>query len=182
MKKIVLSLMGVFALALTGACAGDDASVDADLSAESGDDESIQEYCEFSAELDSRGEEPSEEDLDRIVELAPEEIKDDVETLAEAIKNDEHDSEEATAADQRLQAWEEDNCGRESEEGDADAGSGGDDQGGDADNQDPSSGEPGEAGGDDGGNSGSGGETDTTDGGGAEVEAEIEGGTATTAH
>ena len=197
MKKIGMAAFAALALALTGACAGDDANVDADLSAEGGDDESIQKYCEFSAELFAAGDE-SDEDLDRLAELAPEDIKDDVETVVESMKTDEQGEAgpEVEEAENRVLAWEEENCGRESEEGDADAGNDADGAGGDGDNandnEGPTSGEPGEAGGDDDGgsnsgpgggeNSGPGGETDTTDDGGAEVEAEIEGGTATTAH
>ena len=180
MRRIVLAGFAAIALALTGACAGDDANVDADLSADGADEgDSAQEYCEFSAELDTRQGVPSEEDFDRIVEVAPEEIKDDVETLVGEIQAGNQESEEAQAAAARLEAWEEDNCDRDAEgsgdEGDAgdgaDAGDGGDGTGGDGtDTTDPDSTDA---------------DGDGSDGGGtgAEVEAEVgEDGETTTTH
>lgn len=170
MKRVLLAGFAALALAFTGACAGDDADVDADLSADTNADEgSVEEYCEFAAELDSREEVPSDEDLDRIVDLAPEEIKDDVETLADAIKEGDMESDEATAAGERLEAWEDDNCPQDDagDSGDADSGGGGDDA--DA-SEDPADGESGEGGGD----SGSGNQGTSQDDGGAEAEVEAE--------
>lgn len=179
MRKIVVAGFAALALAVTGACAGDDADADANIAADTNNEDeggSAEEYCDFSAELDSRGETPSDEDLDRIVEVAPEEIKEDVEVLADAIKEGDQDSEAATSAVERLEEWEDENCPQD--EGDAaneDAGAGGDGEGGDG-SEGPSSGEPGESGGDDDsgdGSQGSGGESGGEDGAEAEVEAEV---------
>lgn len=172
MKRILIAGFAAAALAVTGACAGDDANDGADISANTGGgDESAQEYCALSAELDSRQEAPSAEDLDRIVKIAPEEIKDDAEMLAGAIKAGEQESKEATAAADRLEAWEDENC--EEDAGD-NAGDGGDaDEGG---NSGPSSGKPGEGGGDGQDNEGPGAGADGAEGGtGAEVEGEVGG-------
>ncbi|HUR50274.1 MAG TPA: hypothetical protein VMY88_12205 [Acidimicrobiales bacterium] len=180
MKRIVVAGFAAMALAVTGACAGDDADVDANLGTdteESAESDSAREYCEFSAELDARGEKPSEEDFDRIVEVAPDEIKDDVETLVTAIRAGDEGNEEAMSAGARLEAWEDENCPEDA--GDADAGSGGDEADEENGGEGPSSGEAGEAGGDDSSGETSGDSEDDGDAG-AEVEAEVGGDDSTT--
>lgn len=111
MRRILFGGIATLALAVAGACAGD-ADVDATLddTTETTSDESATEYCEFAAELDAAGETPSQADLDRIVELAPDEIKADVETLAEGVAEENFDDPDVQAAGERLEAWEDDNC------------------------------------------------------------------------
>ena len=181
MRRAVVAGCAALALALSGACAADDTDND-DVAAESG---SVEEYCDMSAELDAAGAPPSEEQLEEIVDVAPDEIKDDVRTLADAIREEDFEAEAAQEADRNLQEWEEEHCDRPADDG---AGQGTDDG---ADNEDPagddpagireednggqpgtdegpaggpSSGEPGEGGGDE-GNSGPGGgqDDDTTE-------------------
>jgi hypothetical protein len=97
-------------------------------------------YCELVAELETAGgeafdaieadEDATEEDFaaagkqfaedqserfDELVAVAPEEIADDVELLIQSIRaqsglDDEVDQEEAAAAEERITAWEEENC------------------------------------------------------------------------
>ena len=180
MRKTVLAAFAAGALALTGACAGDDANVDANIEASAEDEGSVEEYCDMAAELDALDGTPSDEQLDEIVELAPEEIKDDVETLARSVKEQDFDDPETEAAGNRVEEWEADNCPERDDQGGEDgAGTDAPEGGDDADNGTGT----GSDGGGSGGNSGPGGgtqETDDTGGSGAEVETEVEGGTDTT--
>ena len=59
--------------------------------------------------------EDSQEAFDEMIEVAPEEIKEDVEVLVGSIRGqsglgDEVPKEEAVAAEDRLRSWEEENC------------------------------------------------------------------------
>ena len=59
--------------------------------------------------------EDSEEAFDELIEVAPEEIKEDVEILVASIRGqsgygEDVPQEEATAAEDRIRSWEEENC------------------------------------------------------------------------
>jgi hypothetical protein len=137
MKSTIVRVIGslcvlLLALGLT-ACGGDDGGGSA-----SGPDP--ERYCDLVAELETAGgeafddieadEDATEEDFaaagkqfaedqsenfDELIAVAPEEIKEDVELLIQSIRAqsglaDEVDQEEASAAEERITAWEEDNC------------------------------------------------------------------------
>lgn len=73
---------------------------------------SAEEYCQLAAQLDAAGQEPTEEQLDQIVDLAPAAIRDEVETLVAALGTGEF-TDQVAKAEADLTAWEEENCDRE---------------------------------------------------------------------
>lgn len=107
MRRSIVAVLAAGALAVTGACSGE-AEVDADLSADS--EGSATEYCDMAAEFDQRDSVPSDAELEAIVDVAPAEIRADVEVLVEEIQADRQDSEAAAEASENLEAWEADNC------------------------------------------------------------------------
>ena len=138
MRRVVTAGCAALALAMTGACA-DDADND-DVAAESG---SAEEYCTMSAELDAADAPPSEEQLEEIVDVAPAEIKDDVQTLADAIREEDFEAEAAQEADRNLQEWEAEHCDRPADRATGGNGDGsGGDPGTDAENGEPGTEDP----------------------------------------
>lgn len=87
---------------------------------------SAEEYCQLAAQLNAAEQEPTEEQLDQIVDLAPAEIRDEVETLVVALRTGEF-TDQVREAEADLTDWEEENCGRDlagggGEEGDGQSG------------------------------------------------------------
>jgi hypothetical protein len=135
---------GVTALALIAAGCGDDDDSDGDLAA----------YCAMSDDLDAQASFPTDEQLDDLADVAPSEIKDDVETFIDAIKdlddpNDQQQVEalfndpEVVEAVENVERFENENCaetGGQSDdvedEGDGSADDGVDDETDDADDSD----------------------------------------------
>jgi hypothetical protein len=69
-------IVGVFASVGVAACGDDD------------EGEDIAAYCDFSAELDAQDSFPTDEQLDEIADLAPEEISDDIDDVVALIKEE----------------------------------------------------------------------------------------------
>lgn len=67
-------------------------------------------YCTLSAELDNQDTAPTEEQLAEIEAAAPPEIAEDVAALVAAVRTENFDDPELQQAEQRLLAYEEDNC------------------------------------------------------------------------
>lgn len=111
MRKAIFAALAAAGLAVTGACSGE-ADVDADLSSETDNSSegSVEEYCELAADFDQRDSVPSDAELDSAVEVAPDEIRADVEILVEALKDGDPGSEEAVEATQNIEDWEAENC------------------------------------------------------------------------
>jgi hypothetical protein len=86
---------------LLGACGGDDAADDAGDAAA---------YCDLVETLESQDSRPSDEQLEQLAEVAPAEIRDDVELFGNAIANDDMEAEGVGEAESNILAWEEDNC------------------------------------------------------------------------
>jgi uncharacterized Zn finger protein (UPF0148 family) len=103
--RSILAALGVVSLVAFGAACGDDDGGGDDLAA----------YCAKVAEFEAMDEQPSDEELDEIIDLAPEEVRDDVSTLVEALKADEEPEGEeldtVLEAEERITAFEEENCG-----------------------------------------------------------------------
>ena len=101
----------VAALAFTAVGCGDD---DDDETAAS-----VKEYCEFSASLDEGDDLPTDDQLDELGDLAPEEIADAVEVVVDTVKEkgadafEDEDDEEFFGAIDEIEAYEERECGRE---------------------------------------------------------------------
>lgn len=81
-----------------------------------GDGDDVAAYCDFSAELDEQEGLPSDDQLDRIVELAPGEIRDEIEFVAERVKEQgeeifAEEDEDVLAAFEEIEAFEAENCG-----------------------------------------------------------------------
>lgn len=98
-----------FVLMLVGAACGSDDGGGGDVAA----------FCSLSAEFEEQSEFPSAEQLDEVVDAAPGEIRDDVETLADAFRSIEDDpevaaevfeDEEVLEAGERVEQFEEENC------------------------------------------------------------------------
>lgn len=116
------SLKTLLALAVLlvplAACGGDDGG--------GGDNAgSIQAYCDFSASLDEQSDFPSESQLDQLRDVAPSEIEDDIDAVVdrfEEVGEDEEalgelfSDEEFSERIERIEAFEERECGREPEE------------------------------------------------------------------
>jgi hypothetical protein len=90
-------------LVLVVAACGDD---------DDGGTASAEAYCALAAELDQAEEQPSDAQLDEILEAAPEEIRDDLQVIIDAIQTGNFDDEAAIEeAESNLLAFEEENCG-----------------------------------------------------------------------
>lgn len=90
-------------LLLTGCGAGDEAaSTDGDGDAAA--------YCDLVEELESQDSRPTDEQLDRLVSVAPDEIESDVELFSDAISSGDMEAEGVAEAESRILAWEEQNC------------------------------------------------------------------------
>ena len=106
MHKTVIRLVAASAMiVLLAAGCGDDG--------DSGDD--VAAYCEFVAGLDAADDFPSDDDLDRVKELAPSEISDQVAVIADAFKEQGEEvfddpSEEFITAGEEIEAFESENC------------------------------------------------------------------------
>lgn len=102
-------------------------------------------FCGLAAELDEQDEEPSADQLGEIVDAAPGEIRDEIETLANALQQIEDDPESAAElfgdeelleAGERVEQFQDENCDEGDDEdggdeGDADADRGEEGDGGD---------------------------------------------------
>ena len=116
MRRPLAALAALSALLIPlAACGGDD----------DGGGDSIQAYCDFSAGLDGQEDFPSDEQLDELIELAPDEISDDVDFVAGRFKEENDTPEDAGAVFdepdiveriERIEAFEQEQCGREAEE------------------------------------------------------------------
>ncbi len=84
---------------------------------------SVEEYCDLAADYDQRDSVPSDAELDAVVEVAPDEIRADVEVLVESIKDGDQESEAAVEATQNIEDWEADNCDNNVAPGGSDGGS-----------------------------------------------------------
>lgn len=107
--RVVTSVVAVVALLLAG-CGNDD----------EGDEQSIVAYCELSRTLNEADREPTEEELDQLVQLAPDEIQDEVATLVQAVESGDFDDPEIAEADQALSSFEEEHCGADTADTGAD--------------------------------------------------------------
>lgn len=108
----------VLTLAVTSAACGDDDDSSGSATASG----NVQAYCEIAAEVDSLEGLPNDEQLDRLLETAPAEIRDDVTYLVGRLRGDINPDEvfgdpEVVERFQRTDAWEGDHCGAESEQG-----------------------------------------------------------------
>lgn len=88
-------------------------------------------FCRLAAELDEQGGEPSADQLGEIVDAAPGEIRDDVESLANALQQVEDDPESAAElfgdeelleAGERVEQFQDENCDEGDDEGGEDEG------------------------------------------------------------
>jgi hypothetical protein len=123
--RSILAAFGVAALVAFGAACGDDdsgstaESADAGTEADDGGAE-VAAYCTMIGEFETAEEFPSDEQLDELASIAPEEIRDDVAALVEGLKADEEPSDEETTslqeAEERVTAWEDENCAAEETE------------------------------------------------------------------
>lgn len=126
-----LSILGLAAVLLVFGACGDDGNDASGGDAAGGD---LDRYCEISSELDKRGEKAFEEApddasevdvlkkffadndelFDELREVAPEEVRNDIETVYKAnqdfIAGDESAAEKAEPADDRLTDYNEKNC------------------------------------------------------------------------
>lgn len=91
-----------------GTDAGSDTTAGGEATGAAADDGA--RYCELAAELESGDSEPTDEQLDELVAAAPEEIRSDVETFTAAIRTHEMEAEGVAEAEERILAWEEENC------------------------------------------------------------------------
>ena len=99
---VLRGLAAVAVALLVAAGCGDD---------DGGDD--VAAYCDFSAQLDAADETPSDEDLDRIAELAPSEISDEVQTVVDEFKASGEEAfvdESVVEAFETIEAYEAENC------------------------------------------------------------------------
>jgi len=106
----VLALLAFGGLA---ACGDDDdgGGGGGDAGGDGGGGEDVQAYCDIAAELSEIEGEIPEEQLDQVVEVAPEEIRGDVEVVVEAIRTqDTENADEVVAAQENLSAFEQENC------------------------------------------------------------------------
>ena len=108
MRRTVAALLGVALLA--GAGCGDD------------DEGASEEFCEIAEEL-AGDEQPTEEELDRYVEAAPEEIRDEAELVADAITEEgdaAFDDDDVLDAIEEIEDVEAEECdlGRDDDDGD----------------------------------------------------------------
>ena len=101
MRRLLSILTAVPLCIALGACGDDDPASD-------GPDAAA--YCAAAAELESSATEPTEEQFDQIVSVAPEEIRDDVAALVEANRTREFPPDIETH-EANLVAWEAENCG-----------------------------------------------------------------------
>ena len=104
--RSVLAAVAVAPLVAFGAACGDDGGSE-------GDD--VAAYCTKVEEFENAEEFPSDEELEALVSIAPEEIRDDVSTLVDSITAEEppegEEADAATEAEARVTAWEAENCG-----------------------------------------------------------------------
>ena len=114
LPRAVVCALATPALALGLLACGDD-----DDTAAGGGEGDVQEYCEFSASLDEGDSFPTDEQLEELRDLAPEEIADAVDTVVtqaveegEAVFADESNTEFFDALDE-IEAYEGENCGRD---------------------------------------------------------------------
>lgn len=135
MRLLVLVLIAALALTAAAACGDDDDDDDA-----GGAEGDVARYCEITNELEERGDEifgdlgsdaseeefaaaerelveSSEDDFEELVDAAPEDLRDDVEVLVDGIRQrggldveTEVSEEEASAAEERVLAFEEAEC------------------------------------------------------------------------
>lgn len=113
-RTITVAALSLAALFLLAACGDDGGSESA----------SADEYCRLSAQLNQSQTVPTDDELDALVEAAPSEIRDDVETLVESIAEGEP-LEGIAEAEANVTRFEEENCG-------GDLAGGGDDENGDS--------------------------------------------------
>jgi hypothetical protein len=106
-RNMVVGL--VVGAVLLGACGDDD---------DGGGGGDIAAYCDFGASLDEQDEFPTDEQLEEYRDLAPEEISDDVDLFigrvledGEAVFEQEDEDSEFFAALERIEAFDEENCG-----------------------------------------------------------------------
>ena len=122
MRRLALAVCGLGLMVAGVACGGDDEELSADEA----------RYCELTAELEAKGgevfgslpEEPSDEELaatekrfveeadaelDELVEVAPEEIAEDVEAYVGGLRA-RASGEDSEASDEKILEWEEENC------------------------------------------------------------------------
>lgn len=99
-----LVVTGAFAALTLVACGGGPSDDEA-----SG---SVEAYCELSNRLNDSASGPSDEELDQLIAVAPDEIRDEVRTLVEAIQRGEFFSEEVGDADEAVSDYDAENCGR----------------------------------------------------------------------
>lgn len=112
-RRTLLVLGCTAGLVLAG-CGDDDGGGDAG----NGDGGDLEAFCELNTELDDQQDLPSDEQLDRIVELAPGEIRGATETLADAFRGDPDpddfdeifDDPEVIAADEEFEEFVQENC------------------------------------------------------------------------
>ena len=123
----VAGLVGALSLGL--AACGDDDDGDAGTASEAVDEtagQDVAEYCAFSASLDEGDDLPSDDELDRLVELASEEIADQVELVAETVKEEgeaafgDEGNTEFFSALEDIESYEERECGRDDTDTDTD--------------------------------------------------------------
>jgi hypothetical protein len=120
MQKTVIRVVTASAIVvlLAAGCGDDGGSGDGD-----GD---LAAYCALSAELDANDDFPSDEDLDRIKELAPSEISSQVTELVDIFKEQgeaafDNQTEEFVATGQAIDAFEAENCDEADAEPEAEA-------------------------------------------------------------
>lgn len=98
-----------------------------------GDDEDggdLAAYCDLTASFDDQESFPSDDQLDEVEDVAPEEIRDDVETFADAIREVDEDDpaaasalfddEEVVTALGNIEQFEAENCDTDSDDGTGD--------------------------------------------------------------
>lgn len=104
LRARLLASLAVSGLLLAGC--GDDSGG----ATEDADAVSASAYCDQVEVLESQDSEPTEEQLAALEQAAPEEIRADVERFNDAIRSHDMEAEGVAEAEERILAWEEENC------------------------------------------------------------------------
>ena len=121
-NRTIGAALAVLAIAIGAPACGDDDGNNAAKAVGEANAGDVRAYCQIAAEVDSLEGLPNDQQLDRLLETAPAEIRDDVTYLVGRLRGDIDPDKvfgdpEVVERFQRTDAWEGDHCGAQSEQG-----------------------------------------------------------------